>query len=158
MLLCTWAGYAWFRGMWWRITGNIHANSKSCTHWDALPVHWGAGTSARLSQSGFLVQGPHSLSYSLLWWHLLVLYTINWVDLLSRQRPILSAVVCCRGSGKGWGKFSTKEGTRSHGSVCWEKEAGKKREEAGCDGKIIYLVVFGKVTPGPMSAMQELNM
>lgn len=46
--------------------------------------------------------------------------------------------------------------TGSHGSICWEKEAGKKREEAGClcgDGKTIGLVVFGRVSPGLMSAI-----
>lgn len=76
----------------------------------------------------------------------------EWVNLLSRQRLILSAVV----SVKGCGKFSTKEGTGPHGSSCWEREAGKKREEAGysCgDGKTICLVVLPTVSPGLTSAM-----
>lgn len=59
---------------------------------------------------------------------------------------------------KGCGKFSTKEGTGPHGSSCREREAGKKREEAGysCgDGKIpvVCLVVFPTVSPGLTSAM-----
>lgn len=68
------------------------------------------------------------------------LSTINGVNLVSRQRPILSA---------------------SHGSICWEKEAGKKRAEAGCpcgEGKTICLAVFGRVSPGLMSTIQKLNM
>lgn len=79
---------------------SLETSMPTANHAPTEPVHWGAGAAARLSQSGFLVQRPHPLSYSLLW-PLLVLHMINWVNLLSRQRAILSAVVGCRGSVKG---------------------------------------------------------